>query len=105
MIQTTRAVREDFAVLSGYDEYYIPNLLAGGAGIISGLNNVMPELFVSARKRLNRATWQRFAIFRTRLAPTCPSMPSAKILSPPSKPWYRVSLAIAPACHVMPVES
>lgn len=32
MIQTTRAVREDFAVLSGYDEYYIPNLLAGGAG-------------------------------------------------------------------------
>ncbi|WP_459613417.1 dihydrodipicolinate synthase family protein, partial [Enterobacter kobei] len=45
-----RAVREDFAVLSGYDEYYIPNLLAGGAGIISGLNNVMPELFVSARE-------------------------------------------------------
>ena len=50
MIQTTRAVREDFAVLSGYDEYYIPNLLAGGAGIISGLNNVMPELLVSARE-------------------------------------------------------
>lgn len=50
MIQATRAVREDFAVLSGYDEYYIPNLLAGGAGIISGLNNVMPELFVSARQ-------------------------------------------------------
>ena len=50
MIQTTRAVREDFAVLSGYDEYYIPNLLAGGAGVISGLNNVMPELFVSARE-------------------------------------------------------
>lgn len=50
MIQTTRAVREDFTVLSGYDEYYIPNLLAGGAGIISGLNNVMPELFVSARE-------------------------------------------------------
>lgn len=50
MIQATRAVRNDFAVLSGYDEYYIPNLLAGGAGIISGLNNVMPELFVSARE-------------------------------------------------------
>lgn len=50
MIQATRAVRDDFAVLSGYDEYFIPNLLAGGAGIISGLNNVMPELFVSARE-------------------------------------------------------
>lgn len=48
MILATQAVRDDFAVLSGYDEYYIPNLLAGGAGVISGLNNVMPELFVKA---------------------------------------------------------
>ncbi|MGL4032967.1 dihydrodipicolinate synthase family protein [Kosakonia cowanii] len=50
MILATQAVRGDFAVLSGYDEYYIPNLLAGGAGVISGLNNVMPELFVQARE-------------------------------------------------------
>ncbi|WLI76550.1 dihydrodipicolinate synthase family protein [Kosakonia sp. H02] len=49
MIMATARVRDDFAVLSGYDEYYIPNLLAGGAGVISGLNNVMPELFVQAR--------------------------------------------------------
>lgn len=55
MIQTTRTVRDDFAVLSGYDEYYIPNLLAGGAGIISGLNNVMPELFVSAREAFKQS--------------------------------------------------
>lgn len=48
MILATQAVRDDFAVLSGYDEYFIPNLLAGGAGVISGLNNVMPELFVKA---------------------------------------------------------
>lgn len=54
MIQATQAVRSDFAVLSGYDEYYIPNLLAGGAGIISGLNNVMPELFVEAREAFKR---------------------------------------------------
>ena len=50
MIMATRQVRDDFAVLCGYDEYYIPNLLAGGAGVISGLNNVMPELFVQARE-------------------------------------------------------
>ncbi len=49
MIQATSQVRDDFAVLCGYDEYFIPNLLAGGAGVISGLNNVMPELFVQAR--------------------------------------------------------
>jgi 2-dehydro-3-deoxy-D-pentonate aldolase len=49
MILATQAIRPDFAVLSGYDEYFIPNLMAGGAGVISGLNNVMPELFVQAR--------------------------------------------------------
>ena len=53
-ILATREVRDDFAVLSGYDEYFIPNLLAGGAGVISGLNNVMPELFVKAKE-----AWQR----------------------------------------------
>lgn len=50
MILATQVVRPDFAVLSGYDEYFIPNLMAGGAGVISGLNNVMPELFVQARE-------------------------------------------------------
>ncbi|POT54854.1 dihydrodipicolinate synthase family protein [Citrobacter amalonaticus] len=58
MIQQTQAVRQDFAVLSGYDEYYIPNLLAGGAGIISGLNNVMPELFVRAREAFKQGDMQ-----------------------------------------------
>lgn len=41
-------MRDDFAVLSGYDEYLVPNLLAGGAGVISGLNNIVPELFAAA---------------------------------------------------------
>lgn len=50
MILATQVVRPDFAVLSGYDEYFIPNMMAGGAGVISGLNNVMPELFVQARE-------------------------------------------------------
>nr|WP_318384486.1 dihydrodipicolinate synthase family protein [uncultured Enterobacter sp.] len=52
MIMATQAVRDDFAVLSGYDEYFIPNRLAGGAGVISGLNNIVPERFVAARKAL-----------------------------------------------------
>jgi 4-hydroxy-tetrahydrodipicolinate synthase len=45
MIEETRKVRSDFAVLSGYDEYLLPNLLAGGAGVISGLNNIVPGYF------------------------------------------------------------
>ncbi|RPD98984.1 dihydrodipicolinate synthase family protein [Candidatus Pantoea deserta] len=48
LIEETRKVRDDFAVLSGYDEYLLPNLLAGGAGVISGLNNIVPELFAAA---------------------------------------------------------
>lgn len=42
MIAATDA---DFAVFSGFDEYYLPNRVAGGAGVISGLTNVYPELF------------------------------------------------------------
>ncbi|WP_437609158.1 dihydrodipicolinate synthase family protein [Erwinia sp. V71] len=48
LIQQTQNVRTDFAVLSGYDEYLLPNLLAGGAGVICGLNNLVPELFAQA---------------------------------------------------------
>lgn len=48
LIQETQKVRADFAVLSGYDEYLLPNLLAGGAGVICGLNNLVPELFAQA---------------------------------------------------------
>ncbi len=50
LIEETRKVRSDFAVLSGYDEYLLPNLLAGGAGVISGLNNIVPELFANAMR-------------------------------------------------------
>ncbi|WP_124040398.1 dihydrodipicolinate synthase family protein [Neoactinobaculum massilliense] len=46
VIEAAGAVRDDFAVFSGFDEYYVPNRIAGGAGIISGLTNIAPELFV-----------------------------------------------------------
>jgi len=46
MLEETRIkVRSDFTVLSGYGEYLLPNLLAGGAGVISGLNNIVTEYF------------------------------------------------------------
>lgn len=45
MIQLVKAVRPDFTVLSGFDEYLIPNLMAGGDGVIGGMTNVAPELF------------------------------------------------------------
>lgn len=45
VIQKVKADKEEFTVLSGFDEYYIPNRIAGGDGILSGLTNVEPKLF------------------------------------------------------------
>ena len=41
-----KPVRPDFSVLSGFDEYYIVNRISGGDGVLCGLTNVVPELFV-----------------------------------------------------------
>lgn len=46
VLQAVGGLRREFSVFSGYDEYFIPNLMAGGAGIISGLTNIAPALFV-----------------------------------------------------------
>ncbi len=40
-----KEVRPDFSILAGYDEYFVPNLMNGGDGVLSGLNNLVPELF------------------------------------------------------------
>ena len=50
IIYTVKAERPDFTVLSGFDEYLIPNLMAGGDGVLCGLTNVVPELFVGLLK-------------------------------------------------------
>lgn len=47
LIQAVKAERPDFCVLSGFDEYLIPNLMAGGDGILGGLTNVAPRVFAS----------------------------------------------------------
>ena len=45
LIQAVQPIRADFEVYSGFDEYALPNLLAGGSGAICGLNNLIPETF------------------------------------------------------------
>ena len=44
--QAVKPVRPAFSVLSGFDEYYIVNRISGGDGVLCGLTNVVPELFV-----------------------------------------------------------
>jgi 2-dehydro-3-deoxy-D-pentonate aldolase len=46
LIQIVKSEIKDFAVFSGFDEYLVPNLLAGGDGTIGGLTNVCPEIVV-----------------------------------------------------------
>ena len=50
MIAAVKAVRPDFSVLSGFDEYYLVNRVSGGDGVLCGLTNVIPEIFVAYHK-------------------------------------------------------
>lgn len=50
VIAAVKAVRPDFSVLSGFDEYYLVNRISGGDGVLCGLTNVAPELFVAYHK-------------------------------------------------------
>ncbi len=45
VIRAVRKVNPEFA-LSGFDEYYLVNRASGGNGVLCGLTNVEPELFV-----------------------------------------------------------
>ncbi|NUF48771.1 dihydrodipicolinate synthase family protein [Gilliamella sp. ESL0250] len=47
IVLASQKIRKDFSVFSGFDEYFVPNLMNGGAGVLSGLNNVVPEIFAS----------------------------------------------------------
>lgn len=68
MIQAVSQVRSDFAVLAGYDEYLATVWMAGGAGVISGLNNVVPQLFVQLRKAWDASDLQAFAATQKEIA-------------------------------------
>jgi len=47
IIEAVRPVRPDFLVFSGFDEYLLQNMMFKGDGVISGLPNLVPELFAS----------------------------------------------------------
>ena len=48
--QRVKTDRPDFSVLSGFDEYYLSNRASGGDGVLCGLTNVAPELFVKMHR-------------------------------------------------------
>lgn len=46
IVLNAKSINPEFSVLAGYDEYFAPNLLNGGHGVLSGLTNLIPEVFV-----------------------------------------------------------
>lgn len=50
LIQCIKPECPNFSILSGFDEYLLPNLLAGGDGVLCGLTNIIPEIFVDLMK-------------------------------------------------------
>ena len=50
VIAAARTVNPRFAVLSGFDEYYMVNRVSGGNGVLCGLTNVKPEIFVTMHR-------------------------------------------------------
>lgn len=53
LCQKIKPIRPDFSVLSGFDEYYLVNRISGGDGVLCGLTNIVPEIFVELNKAYN----------------------------------------------------
>lgn len=58
-VNKVKTVRKDFSILSGFDEYLIPNLMAGGDGIVGGLTNINADLFISAYKAFSNKDFDK----------------------------------------------
>lgn len=66
-VQKVKKVRKDFCVISGFDEYLIPNLLFGGDGIIGGLTNVNAKLFVDTYKAVLNKDFEKLFILQDKI--------------------------------------
>ncbi|WP_188399756.1 dihydrodipicolinate synthase family protein [Sporomusa sp. GT1] len=68
LIQVVKSEFPDFSVLSGYDEYLLPNLMAGGDGALSGLTNVIPEVFADFMKAYAARNFGKLAIAQAQIS-------------------------------------
>lgn len=59
LIAAVKPVRPDFAIFSGFDEYLLPNLYAGGDGVIGGLSNLIPQVFSDLYQAFLRGDFAR----------------------------------------------
>jgi 4-hydroxy-tetrahydrodipicolinate synthase len=68
LIQFVKAERPDFTVLSGFDEYLIPNLMAGGDGVLCGLTNIVPELFADLLTAYHARNFEKIAMAQSKIS-------------------------------------
>jgi len=67
IIQVVKSELKDFSVYSGYDEYLLPNLMAGGDGVIGGLSNIAPEIFVEYYHSFRKMDFEQMASLQKRI--------------------------------------
>jgi 4-hydroxy-tetrahydrodipicolinate synthase len=66
-VQKIKKVRKDFCVISGFDEYLLPNLLSGGDGIIGGLTNINAKLFTDTYKAFLNKDFEKLLIYQDKI--------------------------------------
>ncbi|MHC6178816.1 4-hydroxy-tetrahydrodipicolinate synthase [Clostridium sp. JNZ X4-2] len=67
IIQVVKLQLKDFMVFSGFEEYFIPNLLSGGNGLIGGLSNFDPELFSEIFSAYNKEDFKRVKVLQNKI--------------------------------------
>ncbi len=68
LINQIRAERKDFEIFSGFDEFLIPNLMLNGNGIIGGLSNVVPGLFVELIQAYENSNLEKSKLLNKKLS-------------------------------------
>ncbi|RAK12582.1 4-hydroxy-tetrahydrodipicolinate synthase [Halanaerobium saccharolyticum] len=68
LINKIKALEPEFDIFSGFDEHLIPNLLVGGNGIIGGLSNIVPKLFVSTLAAYKNQEWDKLEIYNKKIS-------------------------------------
>ncbi len=58
IIDVKKNIARNFYVLNGFEEYMLSNMLSGGDGVISGLSNINPKLFVNFKKAIESSDFE-----------------------------------------------
>lgn len=66
-VQKIKKVHKDFCVISGFDEYLVPNLLSGGDGIIGGLTNIDAKLFIDTYKAFLDKDFEKLLVLQDKI--------------------------------------